>query len=296
MTVMDPGESYYDILNVSVDADSEEIASSYRKIAKVLHPDVCESPDAEELFKAVNEAYEVLRDPDKRAEYDSRLFNPLINGKYKKTGHYRHPRTWYSSHTYGGFTYAGSPEFDNRKMPDMKAGAKETKDTLPRILQILIFYLTLLMAILIFTQLFLLPAISNIEADKARNSFNAGISYMNENEYLLAIKKFEEAVEKNPEFSLAWLQMGIANMKKGDELKVLLKETEADNYYRAAITALSKVSPEDSQTEEALVAKATVYYNLDQTQRAETLIKELYNRYPNSTKVDELLHMISHNF
>ena len=47
----DQGESYYEVLNVKRDASPEEITASYRKLAKVLHPDVCGSPEAEELFK-----------------------------------------------------------------------------------------------------------------------------------------------------------------------------------------------------------------------------------------------------
>ena len=45
----DPGESYYEILNVDRDASSEEITASYRKLAKILHPDVCKSPEAGSL-------------------------------------------------------------------------------------------------------------------------------------------------------------------------------------------------------------------------------------------------------
>ncbi|MCB0838034.1 MAG: DnaJ domain-containing protein, partial [Bacteroidetes bacterium] len=64
-------QDYYKILGVNRDASEKEIKTSYRKLAKKYHPD--SNPDnaeAEEKFKAVSEAYEVLSDSEKRAKYD----------------------------------------------------------------------------------------------------------------------------------------------------------------------------------------------------------------------------------
>ncbi len=63
-------KDYYKILGVSKDVDDATLKKTYRKLARELHPDQNKSSDAEEKFKAVSEAYEVLADPKKRAEYD----------------------------------------------------------------------------------------------------------------------------------------------------------------------------------------------------------------------------------
>ena len=61
---------YYEVLGVSKDASKDEIVKAYRKKAKEFHPDVSKHDDAEEKFKEVQEAYEILNDDAKRATYD----------------------------------------------------------------------------------------------------------------------------------------------------------------------------------------------------------------------------------
>ena len=63
-------KDYYAVLGVEPSAGDAEIKTAYRRLARKYHPDVSKEPGAEEKFKAVNEAYEALRDPQKRAAYD----------------------------------------------------------------------------------------------------------------------------------------------------------------------------------------------------------------------------------
>jgi len=63
-------KDYYKILGVSKDVSKEDLKKAYRKLARKYHPDVSKEPNAEAKFKEVGEAYEALKDPQKRAQYD----------------------------------------------------------------------------------------------------------------------------------------------------------------------------------------------------------------------------------
>ena len=63
-------KDYYKILGVQPEADEKEIKAAYRKLARKYHPDVNADAEAESKFKEVAEAYKVLKDAEKRAEYD----------------------------------------------------------------------------------------------------------------------------------------------------------------------------------------------------------------------------------
>jgi curved DNA-binding protein len=64
-------KDYYRIMGVGRDASAEDVKRAYRRLARKYHPDVSKEPNAEERFKEIGEAYEVLRDADKRAAYDA---------------------------------------------------------------------------------------------------------------------------------------------------------------------------------------------------------------------------------
>ncbi len=76
---------YYEVLGVAHDADARTIKRAFLKKARTLHPDVNKAPDAEEKFKQVNEAYSVLSDDQKRANYD-RFGDPDGPGGFGGTG------------------------------------------------------------------------------------------------------------------------------------------------------------------------------------------------------------------
>lgn len=82
-------ESYYDILGVPKNASETDIKKAYRNLAKKYHPDVCKEPGAEERFKNINEAYDVLSDETKRRQYDQLGHDNYTNaskGNYSGAG------------------------------------------------------------------------------------------------------------------------------------------------------------------------------------------------------------------
>lgn len=82
-------KDYYDTLGVKPDASEADIRSAYRKLARKYHPDKNKEAGAEEKFKAVNEANEVLRDAEKRRAYDQ-----VRAGGYRGGDQFRPPPGW----------------------------------------------------------------------------------------------------------------------------------------------------------------------------------------------------------
>jgi curved DNA-binding protein len=83
-------KDYYKIMGVAENADTDAIRKAYRKLARKYHPDVSKEADAEQHFKEVGEAYEVLKDKDKRTEYDQ--LRKL--GARGRDGSFRPPPGW----------------------------------------------------------------------------------------------------------------------------------------------------------------------------------------------------------
>src|SRR5260370_39903825 len=79
---------FYQILGVSRDASQQDIQRAYRKLARQYHPDVNADPAAEERFKDVSEAYDVLSDPQTRSRYDA--FGP----DFRQVPEDMDPQTW----------------------------------------------------------------------------------------------------------------------------------------------------------------------------------------------------------
>lgn len=100
---------YYKILGVSRNASQDELKRAYRKLARKYHPDVSKEPDAEERFKQLHEAYEVLKDPQKRAAYDQ------LGSDWKAGQEFRPPPNWDAGFEFrgGGFTGADASDFSD---------------------------------------------------------------------------------------------------------------------------------------------------------------------------------------
>lgn len=88
-------KDYYDILGVSKDASEADIKSAYRKLARKYHPDRNKDAGAEDTFKSIGEAYEVLKDKEKRAAYDQ-----VQAGGYRSGDQFRPPPGWGDSAQY----------------------------------------------------------------------------------------------------------------------------------------------------------------------------------------------------
>ncbi len=95
-------KDYYKILGVDRNADASEIKKAYRKLAHKYHPDVNKDPEAENKFKEVSEAYEVLKDPEKRKKYDS------LGADWKSGQEFHPPPGWENiGFGFGGKTRPG---------------------------------------------------------------------------------------------------------------------------------------------------------------------------------------------
>ena len=95
---------YYETLGVSKTANEDEIRSAFRKLARKYHPDVAkDKKTAEEKFKQINEAYEVLSDPEKRRKYDQ------LGENWNQPGGFQPPPQWGAGQPGGGF-HRGSGE------------------------------------------------------------------------------------------------------------------------------------------------------------------------------------------
>lgn len=102
-------QDYYKVLGVERDAAQDKIKSAYRKLARRYHPDVSKEADAEARFKVIGEAYEVLKDPEKRAAYDQ------LGANWKDGQDFRPPPGWDQGFEFhgGGFSAGDADRFSD---------------------------------------------------------------------------------------------------------------------------------------------------------------------------------------
>ena len=102
-------KDYYSILGVERTASADDIKKAYRKLAQKYHPDVSKDPQGEEKFKEVAEAYDTLKNPEKRAAYDQL-------GSHQPGQDFRPPPDW--GRQYGETNFS----FDDVDLADLFAG------------------------------------------------------------------------------------------------------------------------------------------------------------------------------
>lgn len=104
-------KDYYQVMGVARDASQDDIKRAYRKLARKYHPDVSKEKDAEEKFKELQEAHEVLKDPEKRAAYDQ------LGADWRQGQDFRPPPDWGKGFEFtrgpGGGGGAGPGEFSD---------------------------------------------------------------------------------------------------------------------------------------------------------------------------------------
>jgi curved DNA-binding protein len=109
---------YYQTLGVERAASADQIKTAYRRLARKYHPDVSKEANAEARFKEVQEAYEVLKDPEKRAAYDQ------LGSEWKSGQPFRPPPDWGS-----GFEFSGGAQRGRaRRAGRARAGAARAED------------------------------------------------------------------------------------------------------------------------------------------------------------------------
>ena len=98
-------KDYYETLGVSRDASRDEIQRVYRKLARKYHPDLNKTAGSEDKFKEINEAYEVLKDPEKRKKYDQ------VGSGWQQGDNFRPPPGWEQNFNFGSGPQARQENF-----------------------------------------------------------------------------------------------------------------------------------------------------------------------------------------
>ncbi|GEM_PF-758336 len=286
-------DTFYDILQISQDATDKEIQQAYRRLAKILHPDVCRSPEAEELFKELNEAYSVISNPQKRMLYDATLrtgedyhtrLQEDSRGERWYNERYKDPTTWYYKDR--------STYHKNAKNPPhyAKSGNKDFK--IPRWGQILLFWLTLAMAAAIISQLLILPLVNNYYQEEALIAREKGDTMFGEGEYLLAIQYYTGYLAIFPDDEDIWFQKGESEMRKGDDLSNLNKPRDALAYYYNAASSFLQAYQYSGGDVKPLRRAGELFFQMEDWIHAEeiyvTIISQTTNDEDAAIKLKEI--------
>ena len=113
-------EDFYQILGVPRDASQEDIQRAYRKLARTYHPDVNKDPGADDRFKDISEAYDVLSDPQTRRRYDA------FGRDFRQVPEDVDPETWRRARAGAGRASAGAGAGPGQGGPAGSASARTT--------------------------------------------------------------------------------------------------------------------------------------------------------------------------
>lgn len=109
-------KDYYAVLGLEKAATEDEIKRAYRKLARKYHPDVSQEPDAAAHFKEIAEAYQVLKDPERRAAYDD------VGNRYRQGREFNPPPGWDSGFEFGGRGFDEGADFTQSDFFEMLFG------------------------------------------------------------------------------------------------------------------------------------------------------------------------------
>jgi curved DNA-binding protein len=118
-------QDYYQILNIPKTASPKDIQKAYRRLAKIYHPDINKNKDAEEKFKKITEAYEVLRNEEARKRYD------LLGARYQKGEPFSPQGEWHNVHVdLGDLGFSGFSTFFEHFFRNPKIHPQNTREAI----------------------------------------------------------------------------------------------------------------------------------------------------------------------
>ncbi|MES2730536.1 MAG: DnaJ domain-containing protein [Bacteroidota bacterium] len=216
--------NYYQILGVSAMASQKEIKAAFKKLAVALHPDKNpgNAAQAEELFKQINEAYQVLSNPEKRTMYDLKLYYATL----PPVPHY--PEQSPDSQT--GYT---APNYNSQRRPYAESRARYASriEFEPRSVQKMYFLIGLFFALIIIGSIYFVDFSNRWNAKQSYHEAIAG------GKSIAAMLKFSEAIGFDKEFWPAYYERGKLRIELMGDYRHAWYDFNATILYTDSLTA-----------------------------------------------------------